>query len=459
MKAAAAVLAVAVAVGVAWWTTRGGESPADAPVAADAAAPAPDAGAPTVPWPTSRAVTYRVHLPGAVSAEDAGQGLAEAVEAAVGGPLGARLRAHVARAVTVRIEPVEAPALDAVGMGLSADDVDRAAAAVATHAAILTSTEAAMAPVEAFYAVLAAARVVAARHDGVLVDPTCGCVPPPGARGEPLPADGRLVVGPALLLPRSLSDNGMWFTTIGMARFGLPELEMVDLPVAGEAGVSWLLGGVAIELARRVLPDARPGETLTLPPTITVTRAQVAAGWGAEVEGPEGAASLTVGLAWGAERDDGPALLRVDAPPGVERATWVAESLLPFVGVEDEGPIDIAEDDAEMAAAIARARAELAGVGARFRAGLPVDVRLLAKAAWTTRDGGAEHLWFTVTAWPEGGPVRGVMDSRPVYVDGLTAGQPVKVPAAEIEDWALFAPDGEREGGYTIDVLLKRRGE
>ncbi len=460
MKAAGVVLAVTVAVGLGWWALRGAGSSAPA-TPADAAASAADAGAPplTVEWPAERSVSMRVHLPTAVAADALGGELAAAVGAEVGGALGAKLKAHVARAVTVQVEPIEGPALDEVGLALSFDDADRVAAAKATHAMIVTSTDAGTAPVEAFYAVLAAARVIAERHAGVLVDPACGCVPPPGARSEALPADGRLTVGPALLLPRSLGDRGMWFTTMGMTRFGLPELEMVDLPVAGEHGVSWLLGGVAVELARRVLPDARPAAAVRLPSRLTLTRSQVAAAWGAEVGGSEGAVSLTVGLAWGAEQDEGAAFLRVDAPAGVDRAGWVAEQLLPFAGVEDDAPIDVADDDAEMNAAIERARRELPAVGTRFRAGLPVEARLLAKAPWATGDGGREHLWFTVTDWPEGGPVRGVMDSRPVYVDGLAAGQPVRVPEAELEDWALWSPDGEREGGYTIDVLLKRRGE
>ncbi len=459
MKAALAVLVVAGVAGLGWWTLRGGASSAsDTP--ADAAASAADAGAPVrVEWPATLPVAMSVYLPGPVAPDALVEGLPAAVEEAIGGPLGAALSARVARSVSVEVERIEGPALDEVGRVLSVDDASRAVAERATHAAIVTSTGASAAPVEAYYAVLAAARVIAERHAGALVDPACGCVPPEGARSEALPADGRLTVGPALLLPRSLGDHGMWFTTMGMARFGLPELEMVDLPVAGEQGVSWLLGGVAIEVVGRVLADARPGAALRLPTTLTVTRSQVARAWGAEVDGEARAASLTVGLAWGAERDDESAFVRVDAPAGVDRAAWVAEQLLPFAGVEEEVVIGVADDDAEMAAAMARAQAELAGVGARFRAGLPVDVRLLAKAPWTTRDGSAEHLWFTVTDWPEGGPLRGVMDSRPMHVDGLAAGQPVKVPEAEVEDWALFSPDGEREGAYTVDVLLKRRGE
>lgn len=112
----------------------------------------------------------------------------------------------------------------------------------------------------------------------------------------------------------------------------------------------------------------------------------------------------------------------------------------------------VAEDDAEMNAAIAGARALLPAFWAAS-GGQGWDSAQL-KAGLVTDDGGVEHIWV---AQPRlvGGRVHGVLSNEPVHMRALRLGDPVTFEESQISDW-MIVRGGRIYGSFTTRVLIAR---
>ncbi|HUT90492.1 MAG TPA: DUF2314 domain-containing protein [Thermoguttaceae bacterium] len=67
-----------------------------------------------------------------------------------------------------------------------------------------------------------------------------------------------------------------------------------------------------------------------------------------------------------------------------------------------------------------------------------------------------EHLWLS-SIRVEGDKFVGVVDNDPQVVTNVARGQPARVAFAEISDW-MIAKGDEMLGGFTVDLLMRRRG-
>ncbi|MFD0691787.1 hypothetical protein [Actinomadura fibrosa] len=88
-----------------------------------------------------------------------------------------------------------------------------------------------------------------------------------------------------MLLPHTSRPNGFWFTTKGLARFGLPELQTENVPPALVEPWGRLLNGLARRLLDLWLEALRTGGlpvAVDLPETVSVGLHDIAAAQGAE---------------------------------------------------------------------------------------------------------------------------------------------------------------------------------
>lgn len=76
-----------------------------------------------------------------------------------------------------------------------------------------------------------------------------------------------------------------------------------------------------------------------------------------------------------------------------------------------------------------------------------------AQFAFDAAEGRKETLWIEVLKI-DANEVQGKVANEPQHVS-LKLGESVKVPLSRMTDW-LYYQDGERIGGFTVDVLLKR---
>lgn len=132
------------------------------------------------------------------------------------------------------------------------------------------------------------------------------------------------------------------------------------------------------------------------------------------------------------------------SPTLLADATWGAQGPVLQVGAHDEA----------MAAATARARAELPEFMRRFRTG--EGVRFAVKVPLTA-DGVTEHVWMEVRAIDEAW-VEGTLSNAPEKIRGWAFGQPMKVALSEVEDWLVVTSQSSQafDGGYTARLLQDR---
>lgn len=268
---------------------------------------------------------------------------------------------------------------------------------------------------------------------------------------------GRIRLVDWVLVPYSSDADGLWFTTKGLRRFGLLELQAQGVP--DHLTRAW--GAVMTGTARRLLrawTDGLAGEELPafvqLPVLATVTGGDIAVAYG----NPEQHGATA------------PVLLRLELDPATDPEADSFLTLRPPVGFS--GPdgryyasacgtlfTGIAPDvrytrsgDA-MSQAVATARASLGEIRARFLAGaLPPETQLVVKYGLPGEDG-PEYVWAGVTSWPTPAQIEGASASDAHTDPAVRIGSAVVVEATDVVDWAVLDGTGVREGGWTQAVL------
>lgn len=106
-------------------------------------------------------------------------------------------------------------------------------------------------------------------------------------------------------------------------------------------------------------------------------------------------------------------------------------------------------DDAEMSAAIDRARREVDSFVAELSA--PTGQSHAVKAP-IEDNGQTEHFWLIDVTY-SGGKFKGTINNDPGIVSNVTIGQSWELGKEEISDW-MYMRDGKMYGNYTLRPLL-----
>jgi uncharacterized protein YegJ (DUF2314 family) len=243
--------------------------------------------------------------------------------------------------------------------------------------------------------------------------------------------------------------------THGMQHFGLPDLELVNVPRFHRTGAGKLINGVCWKLIRQALTD---GRGLKINEELEIT-------------GDDLRESMR--LAEAVESSMGAARIRLI--PGDPRAAQVENRLLRILpeanygdGTEalaaclvdmfpEEDIVGEITDEATMNLAHRRAMASLPAERDRFRRGLRPGERLAVKARFPYGiDGGNEYMWVEVQDWIGDGDdatIHGVLLNQPAHVPGLKLGQSLRVTNQSIYDWLRITPGGRQEGNFTAAPL------
>ncbi len=311
-----------------------------------------------------------------------------------------------------------------------------------------------------------ACAAVLAAHAGVpLVDTGTPGVLAADAALRSLPGDGggRFRLADWMLVFQSAGSEGLWTTTMGLGRFGLPELQVRNVPP--QLGKAW--ARVLTGLASRVLGawlnalrDRAEPAFAQLPAALEVGRADIARallipGDARVAEGPAATVRLTFDPS---PQESVGNFLSVHPPDDYpasagEYLTGVCTTLF---GPHELQVTYLAPSD-EMEQAMRAAREALPAVRARYLAGdLPPQAQLMIKHE-ISAPGQAEFPWAYVTSWADPGRVLGNSAGDAALDPGIRAGRPIVVDAGTIIDWAIWV-DGEGivEGGQT-NVIAQRR--
>jgi uncharacterized protein YegJ (DUF2314 family) len=134
-------------------------------------------------------------------------------------------------------------------------------------------------------------------------------------------------------------------------------------------------------------------------------------------------------------------------------------SLMPLAGCSESGgtdpfvPIEFSSEDAEMNAAIAKARSTLPSFWKAFEARAADESGYALKVRITDQHG-TEHLWLT-NIERSGGETTGLVDNEPTIVKAVKRDDRIVIPDADISDW-MYMRSGKIVGNETMKPMLKR---
>ena len=241
--------------------------------------------------------------------------------------------------------------------------------------------------------------------------------------------------------------------TLGMGKFGLPDVVANDFPRSYARSIGNLINLVCqtlaekgrLEKAGRLTVDL---ETLGDPELRETLKASL------EAEA-QGKAELAVAVGTSEEGDPQNRLLELtfEESPGASGPERQSALLDRIFGSTDS--ITHTTHDDELLAASARAKAQLPSLKRHFAKGLSPRERLLVKGPFKTRDGGNEWMWVEVTRWTDR-TIGGILQNEPFEVDGLRAGASVEVAEDDVFDYLHAQADGSQKGNETGEVIQRR---
>lgn len=268
-----------------------------------------------------------------------------------------------------------------------------------------------------------------------------------------LPLKGQPRFTDCIKLIASASKSGEWYTTKGLDLFGLPELQLFDAPPNLSPNLGRIINGLAWKLVSLSTnrKEGSESDTFELPSTIELTAEDIDQAC-QEVSQAKG--KVNIHLRLDKETTDLPEFLTITVPPEEVASTGeYLSSICKHLFGQTEGEVVVTNRTSEMEAAMAKARASLPEVRARFIAGkLPKGAGLVVKFPFEY-EGNTEFLWAYVSEWEKPEILychcANNSDLAPTY----KVGQPLELKANSIADWMVEVNGHQTEGGFTNKVL------
>jgi uncharacterized protein YegJ (DUF2314 family) len=237
--------------------------------------------------------------------------------------------------------------------------------------------------------------------------------------------------------------------TLGMKKFGLPDLVLTDLPSRQTRPAGNFLNALMQRLVEGQQPDNSRLRLMLAEIRHRAVRTRSLENPG---NGAKGSALVLLRKVSPQEGDPANLLWQADFPEAklkqtTERTLWAMAELF---GSTDS-IVGAKSGDAELALARERARKAFFAQEAYFRHGLPLKEHLLVKAPFS-EGGQTEYMWVEVTTWHEK-EVEGILTNDPYYVKRLHDGSRVTVALGDVYDYIFYKADGTEEGNETGKVL------
>lgn len=240
-------------------------------------------------------------------------------------------------------------------------------------------------------------------------------------------------------------DSTARLLTLGMARFGAPDLSLRGAPMADAPDLAVVLNAAAAQVAHGASK---------LPLRITLDDVARVTGGAPRDLSPEPARAEAVALDAieppRTEGDPDNEMAELVPPGGVANGTWGAV----LTSLFHRAPaVAFTAMDAELSAVATKARASLPAALKRTDGGAAT---LFVKAPFPTKgDAGSEWLWIEVQRC-DAKTCTGPLTNTPTYATSFVEGRPATVKRAELADVLLRLPDGGTEGGDSIRILEAR---
>lgn len=244
--------------------------------------------------------------------------------------------------------------------------------------------------------------------------------------------------------------------SLGMSKFGLPDLVIEEMSWATQSQLGWLMVGIAQQLVEGAEPDAAGMFAFD---AAAIRNAQVREKVHADPIGEatfKGQFRLVTVAPDEGDADNALLAIGFDAYAGNDDFARQDAAAAQIFGWHDE--IKRIEHNDELTAASAAARLQLPRLRHDFEAGLEPQEYIQVKAPFPTSSNGREWMWVEITRW-EDDVIHGLLRNEPFDIPDLHAGQKVEVDPDEVFDYLRLFADGREEGNSTGAVIERMQGE
>jgi uncharacterized protein YegJ (DUF2314 family) len=242
--------------------------------------------------------------------------------------------------------------------------------------------------------------------------------------------------------------------TLGMAKFGLPDVVVNDVSHSQNNQA----GNLINMLAQALVEGAAVGKGGALTLNLKTIRHDGLrnAQQPSLKDNAKAVAQLSLYKASAEEGDPHNRLLGIgfDAYPGPDHYAQQTALFAAMFGFTDTLQM-VKHTDAIRAASTA-AKAKLPALRKRFNAGLRPGEYILVKAPFATPDAGREWMWVEVTQWGEN-EIVGLLNNEPARIPTLHSGQVVTLKVSEVFDYLLYDGKGGQEGNESGKLMARQR--
>lgn len=243
--------------------------------------------------------------------------------------------------------------------------------------------------------------------------------------------------------------------TLGMRKFGLPDVVINDFPWSENRQIGNLINLLSQTLAE----GGAVGQGGAMDMDLKKIRHPAAARPDGITLLPNASGIARLSLYQGAREEGDPRnrLMEIDFNryPGPDRYARQTAMLSSMFGAVDTVQM-ISHTDAILLASKA-AKARLPALRRDFNAGLQPGEYIMVKAPFATPDGGREWMWVEVSSWGDR-TIAGLLKNEPKNIPSLHAGQTVSVAAADVFDYIRTDAKGNDEGNETGKLMARQRG-
>ncbi|MEO7717975.1 MAG: DUF2314 domain-containing protein [Capsulimonas sp.] len=263
------------------------------------------------------------------------------------------------------------------------------------------------------------------------------------------------------------ASGAAYMTTRGMARFGLPDLQIINIPVINMDALGATVIGlcqVLITMVRNADGGSEPPAApipLVLETAVTEAYMRLARVRGKDESTANEDAEARVRLEYGprpGHPDQQYFTLRPPANYTGEYGAWLHSLVNTFFEPENTvRPLTLDNVDGveTMDQAHRRALAELPAMKLRFLSGAFAPGQFCVKQGFSfgnPHSDGLEYMWVLVRDWM-GNRIVGELVNAPQSCKNVQMGQIIELADAEVFDWIVIGPDGPEEGGYTNNAV------
>lgn len=250
-------------------------------------------------------------------------------------------------------------------------------------------------------------------------------------------------------------DKQVRAITLGMAKFGLPDIAVDDFSWSSNRSMGNLINLLAQATVEGVVIRSSGSYDLDLRAIKHTAVRESQLSTLKENSVAIAKLSLVKGTPESGDPQNRLIEIRFDRYPGPDHYARQDALLNALFGSEDS--VAYVKHNAELLAASKAAQAKLPALQAAFNRGLQPGEYILLKLPFAIPSGGNEWMWVEVTQWKDDA-ITALLKNEPVNIPTLHGGQMVNVSQSKVFDYIRRNAQGQEEGNETSKILQRMQG-